>query len=219
MLADRYQSEYGFKAIPVYNAPKIQLEIQYRPVDESQVHLIHHGAAIPDRRLDLMIETIAHTDSRFTLTMMLMDTGSGYLAQLKSLAERIAPGKVNFIPPVPPAEITEKISQFDIGLYLLPFSSFNNQASLPNKFFDFISAGLAICIGPSPEMARLSQKYGFGIISPTFDPLDVGRLLNTLTANQINQMKQSALAARNELNADVELAKVVRCCHEVLEMP
>jgi hypothetical protein len=156
-----------------------------------------------------MIETLSLTDARYVLHLMLMDRSRGYISDLKGMAQRLAPGRVFFHPPVPPREIVNRISEFDIGFYLIPAVSFNQLAALPNKFFDFVMAGLAVCIGPSPEMARLVRQFGFGLVAPSLDPQSVAALLNALSVEEIDQMKQRALKARDSLNADTELAKLV----------
>jgi glycosyltransferase involved in cell wall biosynthesis len=81
--------------------------------------------------------------------------------------------------------------------------------AMPNKFFESVAAGLAIVTGPSPEMARLTQKYGFGVVAPGFETCDLANVLNGLNHEQINDMKLRALAASEVLNADVEMGKLL----------
>jgi glycosyltransferase involved in cell wall biosynthesis len=217
MIAQKYAQEYGFHPITILNAPKLENGITFRPTDSKHVRLIHHGVASPDRRLDLMIKTIAQTESRYSLHLMLVETIPGYLSKMRKLAQQIAPSKVIFSPPVNPREIVKRIAEFDIGFYLLPYASFNNKAALPNKFFDFIAAGLAVCVGPSPEMARLTQQFGFGIVADSFDPGEAAKLLNNLSTEQIDEMKKKALRASTQLNADVEMTKLTQVYLDILK--
>jgi hypothetical protein len=209
VIAERYAREYGFRPAVVMNAPRCTDVLRFRPTDPQHVRLVHHGAAIRDRRLELMIETLAHTDSRYTLHFMLIESDKRYASRLKAMAGRLAPGRVFFHPPVKPAEIVGRISEFDVGFYLLPFASFNQEAALPNKFFDFVAAGLAVCVGPSPEMARLARQYGFGVVAPSFEPAEVAEILNDLTAEDVHRMRANAIKARDTLNADVEMGKLM----------
>jgi hypothetical protein len=96
-----------------------------------------------------------------------------------------------------------------MGIYPLPSQNFNNLVALPNKFFDFITAGLAVCIGPSPEMARLTQQFGFGVVAPSFEPSAIASILRNLNTTDIDQMKLKAIEVRNIFNADVEMNKLV----------
>ncbi len=156
-----------------------------------------------------MIDALAFCDPRYSLHFMLVDRDGRYLAGLKKLAKKKVPGRVFFHSTVPPDEIVNHISTYDIGFYLLPPLNFNYQAALPNKFFDFVAAGLAVCIGPNPEMARLASQYGFGVVVPSFEPSQAAQVLNQIGADEIDLMKRAALQARNSLNADVEMGKLL----------
>ena len=104
-----------------------------------------------------------------------------------------------------------------MGLYVLPPLNFNYSAASPNKFFDFVAAGLAVCIGPSPEMARLVRQFDFGVVAYSFDPRDMATLLNELNPAEIDRMKHNALTASDHLNADVEMAKLLEIYGQLTE--
>ncbi len=207
-IADTYAREYGFQPVVVMNAPTQARDLPFRPTDPECINLIHHGGASAERRPELMIATMAQSDHRYRLKFMLVDADPDYLAQLRALGERLAPGRVEFLPAIPTMQVVPRIAEFDMGFYLLPRNNFNNVAALPNKFFDFVSAGLAVCIGPSPEMARLTEQYGFGVVAPSFEPAAVAQVLNRLTTEDIDRMKHKAIAARAVFNADVEMGKL-----------
>jgi glycosyltransferase involved in cell wall biosynthesis len=207
-IADRYWQEFAFKPIVVMNAPPGPA-IPPHPLDPQHIRLVHHGAAIAERRLDTMIESIALCDARYSLHFMLMPNQPGYLLHLKELAEKLAPGRVHFHDPVKPDQIVNKITTFEIGLFPLKPTNYNYQVALPNKFFDFIMAGLAIVIGPSPAMAEIVKKYGCGRVAPSFEPVDIAQALNQLSQGDIAKMRQAANRAALELNADHEMAKLV----------
>jgi hypothetical protein len=217
-IADAYTKAYGIRPIVVMNTPRLVNDCaSVGSTTATKIQLIHHGNAIRDRKLELMIETISMADSRYVLHLMLVDRSRGYISDLKALAQRLAPGRVLFHPPVPPTEIVNRISEFDVGFYLMPAANFNQLAALPNKFFDFVMAGLAVCIGPSPEMARLARQFGFGLVAPSLEPQAVASLLNSLSVNEIDEMKKRALKARTILNADTELAKLVGLYSKLFE--
>ncbi len=207
-IADRYAREYGLMPIVVMNAPEPTPPPVFRPTKAEQIQLIHHGGANHDRKLELMIETIARADARFTLHFMLISDQGRYIRQLKRLAESITPGRVMFHAPVAPEAIVPRIAAYDIGFFLLEPCNFNYLMALPNKFFDFLMAGLAVCVGPSPVMAELTRRYQAGCVAPGFSPAEVAQTLNALTVDQINQMRQAARQAARHLNADIEMGKL-----------
>lgn len=207
-IAQRYEHEYGFHPISVMNAAQRTGARDFKATDPANIHLVHHGGAVRDRKLERMIETLAYTNNRYILHFMLVEVSPGYVSELKRLAQRLAPGRVFFHPPVAPHNLVEKLSEFDMGIYLLSSKDFNHAVALPNKFFDFVAAGLAVCIGPSPEMARLVQHHGFGVVTPTIIPCEVAEVLNRLEASEIDTMKRKAFIAREVLNSDVEMGKL-----------
>jgi hypothetical protein len=141
-----------------------------------------------------------HLDDRFTLDLMLMEAQTPYMRKLRAAAA--ADPRIRFRPAVPMQQIAATINEYDIGVFLLPPVNFNYRMALPNKFFEFVQARLAVAIGPSPEMARLVQHYGFGIVTDSFDPVDLARRLNALQPADIERMKQAADVASRELNAE-----------------
>ena len=211
-IADKYELEYGFAPLVVMSAPEYDSRIVFRPTNNNPIHLIHHGIVSRSRKLDLMVEIIAQADSRYFLNFMLVTNGKGdeiLVQHLKALADTLAPGRVIFHAPVPYSQILRKISLFDIGIYPLPPACYNQKYALPNKYFDFIHAGLAICIGPSPEMARLIEQYHFGVVAPSFEPSHIAAILDHLSGDEINQMKRKSLEARSILCADIEMKKLI----------
>lgn len=106
-----------------------------------------------------MIDTIRLCDRRYHLSFMLVGD-EGYIRHLRIYADRVAPGRVTFLDPVAPDQIMPKIASFDMGIYLLQPTNYNSSIALPNKLFDFIHAGLAVCVGPSPGMAAFVRECG-----------------------------------------------------------
>lgn len=200
-IADEYLKQYGVKAKIIHSAPSYQ-GLLPQPLIDGKIKLIHHGASIRARHLETMIEMMSHVDERFTLDFMLMDTNAAYLAELKLLAA--SNPRIRFISTVAMEEIPTFINQYDVGIYLLPPVNFNHQHALPNKFFEFIQASLAIAIGPSPEMANLLHLYHLGMVATSFEPKALAQSLNQLTNDDILKYKQAAFVAAKSLNAENE---------------
>lgn len=215
LIAARYNQEFNFKPMVVLNTPGY--ETTPPPVlDPNRIKLIHHGVSIRDRRLELMIEALALCDQRFILHFMLVENDPKYVAWLKKLAEQLTPGRVTFQPAVAPNQIIQCVAQYDVGFCLIAPTNYNYSVSLPNKFFDYIIAGLAVCIGPSVSMAEIIQQYSCGCIAPTFNPADIAATLNRLTFEQIVAMRQAARQAAQQLNARQEMNKVIQLYGQLL---
>ena len=185
-IAEEYRCVFGVKPIVIHNAAASHALVP-RPTPMRPLRMIHHGHAMPTRQIEKMIDVVQGLDDRFELDLMLVPTFPGYLEKLKAKAG--TDRRIRFIPPVPMQELVPFSNAYDIGLYLLPPSSFNNLHALPNKFFEFLQARLAVAIGPSPEMARIVREFGCGVVADDFAPASLARALNQLSPTDIDRMK------------------------------
>ncbi len=206
-IADRYKSEFGLDPILVLNAPH-RVEVADHDVDPNRVNLIHHGSAQSDRKIELIIDALAHADSRFYLYLMLVNRQPGYIEFLKNRAAQVAPNRVTFVDPVLPHQIVQTIAQYDFGVPLMYPSNYNLRMALPNKFFEYLNAGLGVLVGQSPAMIDIVKKYHCGVIAPSFDPRDLGATLNALTPDDIRRYRTAARKASETLNADTQIEQI-----------
>lgn len=210
-LADEYRANYGVHPVVLTNAPRYH-DLAPRPTNPDRIRIVHHGVVISSRKIELMIRIMDHLDERFHLDLFLVPNASRYFAGLVSLASRHP--RIRILPPVPMLELPRRLNEYDIGLFLLPPTNFGYQYALPNKFFEFIQARLAVAIGPSPEMARLVRQYDCGIVSDNFNPQALAGQLNALDPKRIDYFKQRSHEAARELcferNAEVLLGMVDR---------
>jgi glycosyltransferase involved in cell wall biosynthesis len=208
-LANQHRA-FGLTPVVLRNIPSFpKTPVRFIKTGVHQVRLVHHGVAAHTRRSDLMIRALAHCDARYELHLIFINHISRYVRRLRRLAEKIAPGRVFFHPPLQPMEIVKGIAQYDIGFFPLPPTNYNYRIALPNKLYEFIAAGLAVCIGPSPSMAEVVNQYGCGVVAPSFEPEVLAELLNRTTAAQWDEMKQASHLAATELNADNEMGKML----------
>ena len=196
-IADEYEREYGVPCKVIHNAPLDQ-KLSPSAVDAACIRLIHHGSAIRSRHLGIMIEMMKHLDARFTLDFMLVETDAAYMAELRAAAR--LDSRIRFIEPVVMPDICQRLNEFDVGVYLLPPVNFNHEHALPNKFFEFIQARLAVAIGPSPEMAILLRQYQCGVVAESFDPQTLAAVLQRLDGSEVARFKKSSDVAAGELN-------------------
>jgi glycosyltransferase involved in cell wall biosynthesis len=212
-IADAYAGRTGVRPEVITNAPEYHADLRPRPTAD-RVRLIHHGAAIPARKIENMVRLAPLLDRRFELNFMLVDGIRSYREGL----ERMAAGdpRVRFLPPVPMADLPVRLNEFDVGVFLLEPTNFNYRNALPNKFFEFLQARLAIAIGPTPEMARIVRATGTGIVAEDFGPESLARELNRLTVADVARFKQAAHAAAREYSAETNRDKWLAICRRVM---
>ena len=204
-IATEYQRIFEVAPTVLDNAAPLHT-LAPSPAGEQAVRMVHHGSAMPTRGIENMLLVMRSLPARFSLDLMLVPTSPRYLDELKRLA---APDpRIRFVPPVPLQELIPATSRYDVGLYLLRPSSFNNLHALPNKFFEFIQARLAVAIGPSPEMARIVREFDCGVVAPDFAPASLAGLLERLSPADIDRMKAGANRAARARNAEGNAARL-----------
>ena len=195
-IADEYARSFGARPSVVMNAPYYRAALRV-PHDGDTIRMVHHGGAFPPRRLEIMIDAMAHLDERFRLDFMLVPNDPSYIETLKKHAS--SDSRIVFVPPVKPMEIVERLSAYDVGLCLIPPDNFNARHALPNKFFDFIQARLCVAIGPSPEMTRLVEQHSCGVVAKDFTVQALAETLDTLDRQKVETCRQAADIAAAEL--------------------
>lgn len=197
-LRQRYESEFGVEAKVLESWPDYHA-LEPTPVDAGRIRLIHHGSSNANRRIEGMIEMMDYLDSRFELDIFLLPGEPAYLTFLRGEASRR--DRVHIRPALPHGELVPCGNRYDIGVFLVPPSTFNLEQALPNKFFEFIQSRLAVAIGPSPAMREWAERLGVGIIAADFSPRAMAEALNRLTADDIRQLKSAAHLAADEFNS------------------
>jgi len=210
-LAERYHRDYGVTPTVVTNAGPTRTSVPDRPT-RMPVRVVHAGNANPNRGIDVMIEAAAGLEN-ICLDLYLVEVprAGRYLDRLREMAS--SSPNVRVLDPVLMAEVVPTLESYDVGLYALQPTSFNNLHALPNKLFDFVQAGLAIVIGPSPDMASLVHAHGLGLVADSFRMEDVRRVLASLSADGVDACRANARSARHALSSSVQaeiLRRVVR---------
>lgn len=213
-LAQEYRKNFDIEPVVLTNASSYH-DLAPRKINPDQIKMVHHGAANPSRKIELMIELAKQLDARFTLDLILLSPSSANKktkAYLDWLVGQIDGDRIRILPPVESSKVVATINKYDIGLFLLPPTNFNYQNALPNKLFDFIQARLAVAIGPTPEMAQIVKNHDLGIVSSDFRPGTLATMINALSAEDITRFKENADKASFNLSASTNktiLKKVV----------
>jgi len=171
------------------------------------IKLIHHGGAIKERRLELMIKMMRFLEpQKYDLTFMLVPLDKKYYIYLVNLAIKYT--NIHFVSPVRFDKITQTLNSYDIGVYILIPNNFNNKYALPNKIFEFIQARLAVAIGPSLEMTKIVDCYNVGIHSDEFTPKSLANSIAGITHEKIIEYKGNADKYAKELSAEENIIKI-----------
>ncbi len=199
-IATAFERLTGVRPEVVWNAPEHADLLPTEPTRSGPLRLVHHGIALRSRGIDALIRMMRHLDDRFELNLVLAGGDPKYLGQLRR--EASGDPRIRFPAPVPMRQLASFLNRFDLGVYLLAPVSFNNRFALPNKFFEFVQARLAIAIGPSPEMAALVREHDMGYVADDFSPASLARLLRSTDHQKVRHFKHQTHRAAALLSAD-----------------
>lgn len=73
-----------------------------------------------------------------------------------------------------------------------------------------------LAIGPSPEMRRLTEQYNLGVVSSSFNPAELSKILNSLSDDDIYKYKLNSHLAAKELCFEKESKKLERILERLL---
>ncbi|WID98761.1 glycosyltransferase [Bosea vestrisii] len=201
-------------AITVRSLPFFR-EMPLRPVGE-MIEVLYHGIVGPERGLEVSIQSVRDWRPDYRLTIR-GNGESAYVDALKALShEAGVGGRVRFEPAVPFGEIIPAANQADIGLFVQSDLSPQKRLALPNKFFEYVMAGLALCIADLPEMAALLQRHDLGVLARHLRPDAVAEAVNSLSRDRIMHYKAQALAAARVLNWESEQRIMIALFDELM---
>jgi glycosyltransferase involved in cell wall biosynthesis len=98
----------------------------------------------------------------------------------------------------------------DAGLSLDKNTNLNYFFSLPNKLFDYLSAGVPIIATDLPEIAKILNGYKCGILIEKPDPQEISRAIIKIRDNRLllEELKTNAVTASESINWETESFKV-----------
>jgi glycosyltransferase involved in cell wall biosynthesis len=187
-IQQEYQKHFKIKSVVITNATDYKNISPIKTTEE--IKIIHHGAALRTRQIELMAEMMKYLKGNFHLYLMLVPTDKLYFEELKHNYSNNP--NIHFIDPVDFELIPEACNKYDIGLFILPPVNFNWLNALPNKLFEFIQGRLCVAVSPNPEMKSLVEKFDLGIVANDYSPESMALKIQTLAKTDIDKFKENA---------------------------
>ena len=174
-------------------------DVRYRPTERDRIRVLYHGIIVPNRGIEASIESVLQWRPEIMLTIRGPENPQFSPGLREQVANLGLADRVELAPPVPMTALVREAALFDVGLFALPGHSRHNEFALPNKFFEYLMAGLALCTTELPEMAGVIRKYDVGVTITRVEPDAIAAAVNSLTPDRIDHYKRNSLAAAREL--------------------
>ena len=145
--------------------------------------------------------------------------GGTILNKLKKLvADLDLYHKVTFIDVLPYGEMMKYTRQCFLGLIFEKiYFSDQHMFALPNKFFDYIHAGIPVLSSKAVEIKLLIEKYQVGDFIDSFEPNEVAEKIMEIYKNEeaYNLWKYNTVLASEELNWQREEKILINFMHHL----
>lgn len=205
-IADWYQTRYRIlRPTVVRNTPDFQknapavipMRARFSIPDD---HLVfgYVGLIAQGRGVDELIDVFARTGASRHLVIV----GSGPQEE-KAVEAAARYANIHHIPAVPQQEVVPLLSGADAGISMDIKGCLSYLYSLPNKFFEYIHAGLPVLTGGMPEQVDIVLKYDIGWTLP-LDTAAAAAFIDQLSREEISEKKQNVPNASAHLNWAIE---------------
>jgi glycosyltransferase involved in cell wall biosynthesis len=174
--------------------------LRRRPARRS---ILYQGSYFAYRGLDEIIDAAALIEADIVFRGI-----GAYETVLRRRAEKAGVGdRVRFEPPVAVTDLVASASACDIGLNPFVNVCKNTEYALPNKFFEYMMAGLAVASSDLVEMRQLTGELDVGVLFRDLEPRTIADALNALVADDaaLERHRRNAYeAARTTFNWETE---------------
>jgi len=151
-------------------------------VHDKEIKVLYHGGFLKGRGIEEVIRSVAYWDESVNLYLR----GFGPIED--ELRQQVSglnlENRIFFLDPVPMERLIIDAVFADIGILPYKPTCLNNLYSLPNKLFEYMMAGLAVAASDLPEIRRLNEEVGFGLLFDPDSPESIAGAVNGLARDK-----------------------------------
>jgi glycosyltransferase involved in cell wall biosynthesis len=203
-IAEEFGSRYGVKYAVIRNMTRL------RDLDDTiprEKFLIYLGAVNEARAFEYLVPALKLINARLVVC------GDGnFMAQLKELikANKVE-DKVELKGMLSPDQLWAIARQATVGMGVAENTGINQYLALPNKFFDYIHAGLPQVAMNFPEYQKINRQFEVAVLLDDIQPERIAEAVNNLLQNDVlyGRLRQNCLQARLLLNWQQEEKKLL----------
>lgn len=211
-IAKEYKEKYGIDMVVIRNLPFRNKNFNHK---STRPTIIYQGALNKGRGIELAINML-----KFLPNYYLVIAGSGDLEieYRKLVIELDLVGRVQFKGRLTYSDLHTVTSNAWLGVSLEEDMGLSYRYALPNKLFDYIQAQIAVLVSDLPEMAKVVNEYGVGIVATTRDPKELADMVTNFIENKETREATifNLFKAHNALTWDKEEPKLLELYQKAL---
>jgi len=211
-IAEEFNRRYGVTYETIRNMPVL------RPLDNVtaiEKFILYQGAVNEARGFEYLIPAMKMVEHKLVIC------GDGnFMDQLRELiAKNEVEHKIELKGMLLPDDLWRISQRATIGVAFPENNGINQYLALPNKFFDYIHAGLPQINVSFPEYKKLNDEYHVAVLVDDIQPKTIADSINNLMRNTVllGQLRQNCISARETLSWQNEEKKLLRFYKNILD--
>jgi glycosyltransferase involved in cell wall biosynthesis len=203
-IAEEFNRRYKVRYEVIRNITRLR-EFTGQPAFEK--FLLYQGAVNEARAFEQLVPAMKSIASKLIIC------GDGnFMGQLRELISKNKVGdKVELKGMLFPDELWSISQTAAIGMGVAENTGINQYLALPNKFFDYIHAGLPQIAMNFPEYRKINEQFEVAVLLDDISSERIAEAVNNLLHNTVlyQKLRQNCLRARQVLNWQQEEKKLL----------
>ncbi len=166
-VSNELNKRYNVSPIVVRNLP-IRKDIE--AFKDKQPTLIYQGSLNIGRGIELAIDMMNYLTC---YRLIIVGTGDIEIELRKRMLDQKLFDRVEFAGRLSPEELYRLTCTAWLGLSLEEDMGLNYKFALPNKLFDYVAAQVPVLVSDLPEMVKLVNNYGIGLVAKSRNPREL----------------------------------------------
>ena len=203
-IAEEFHRRYRVSYKTIRNVPLLQ---ELDNMATSEKFILYQGAVNQARGFEYLIPAMQWINARLVIC------GDGnFMPQLKKLiSDYQLEDKIELKGMLAPSALWTIAQQAHIGVAVPEKEGLNQYLALPNKFFDYVHAGLPQVTVDYPEYRKMNKQFEVAVLIDNLAPKRIAAAINNLLVDDVlhRRLKENCLKARQELNWQQEEKKLL----------
>jgi len=203
-IAEEFHRRYRVSYKTIRNVPLLQ---ELDNMVTSEKFILYQGAVNQARGFEYLIPAMQWINARLVIC------GDGnFMPQLKKLiSDYQLEDKIELKGMLAPSALWTIAQQAHIGVAVPEKEGLNQYLALPNKFFDYVHAGLPQVTVDYPEYRKMNKQFEVAVLIDNLAPKRIAAAINNLLVDDVlhSRLKENCLIARQKLNWQQEEKKLL----------
>lgn len=209
-IAAEFNKRYGVSYTCIRNMPLLR---DLTPSLMEDPFILYQGAVNEARGFEQLIPALKEVNCRVVIC------GDGnFMPQLKQLIrDNGLTERITLTGMLPPDELWSISQKAYAGIAVAEQHGLNQYLALPNKFFDYIQAGVPQVTMNFPEYRAINEQFEVAVLINELTTGSIAAALNNLLGDTVlhERLRQNCLKARLQLNWQQEEKKLISFYHTI----